>query len=875
MADGAFTVDTDASPEIRDLLALDRVTNGIPDTNLGKVHLCFYDHGNLIERRVVSEAIPSRGGIKLTARSLRTLLGNGSDGPTIVDQQFVAGNNRLNNGSFESFGADALDPLYWKRDPDKSQWNFIGTGRTGNYAAVMLYLPDDDDVLVSDDTVETPPESVWEISAWIARGAVTNPGRIRLRIIYEGLFTHIDQIPFQHARIADGSAATVTGDITRTTDPLGTVAGPVLKVETLHRQLIVNPSFDAVLVAWIQTAGSWGTVAGPDGYICRTAGGGPDKKILTADSTYYPSEWFNVTAGDEYTFSGWLSQEASTDGFGIITCQVSCFPADATKPDYYVEIARKAGDGDLNWYYHTATFTIPDGYNLISPSLQAHLHTAGAWVYDNINLYRTRGNTDIYAGPLMVLAPKRAYRWKIPFRSDPSANSGTLQMQAVCNVEGRDQLVIQGMSLAPTGGALQTMEWEFTVPSGYDVVQWALWSSDVFDGAFYIGEGTLTETDTSTLAADVPGPGAPYDAVVRPYAQTVASFAAPAGATKAHVEVIAEAGAFGYTVDDVVLRRVDQPPVAATEVVRAFLNDPHTGQPILNPGDLHDAGPLLADWHVKNTVVGDGLKTLTTGGQVNPAREYRVNGAARSLDWGLPSELFVDHDGEDTDLILLRRGQLHLTGPLEGSSTIDGVVDEVRVVGAERTAANKTQQTITVDGALPNPTTYTAFGQPLRQTRTVSDSGIDSALYAAERVVLELALAQPTAPSITAELDEAKDWGPIEPGDWVYVYDPDADLIDETNEMADPDTGEPIRPMRLRVIDRTQTYTRGGRSVELVDPSTTEAGDGLDITSLVRWSDKTSQRLTLGVRKPEFLAFAGGAAPVDQLRRFFTQVTRV
>ncbi len=868
MADGSFAVDTDATAEIRQAVA---------KAKLGKVHLLAYEAGVLKTRYVVTAANPSRGGIKITARSPGILLGSGSDGPTIIDTEFVAGNNRLNNGTFEAFGADAADPLYWKRDPDKSLWAFVGTSMAGgNYAAVMVGLPDDDDVLVSDDTVEALPGSVWELSAFIARGGATNPGRIRLRLAFEGLFTHIDQIAAQNAGFDYSGSSSPAGDITRgNPDPLGLITGQCLTVRTIQRDLITNPTFNSGFTGWVQTAGSWGTVAGPDGQIARTAGGGPTFKILTADPDAFPLEWFHVLDGEEYDFRGWLSQEAGTDGFGIITCKVVAFPADATKPDYYEEIARKAGDGDLGWYSHSTTIRIKDGYNLISPSIQAHLHTAGAWVFDNVNLHRVVGNLDAFTMPPLVLANKRAYRWTMPFRSDAGVNTGTVQLRAVCNGGGRPTTTLQGMVLAPTNGAVQSISWEFTVPSGYDIVQLQIASQDIYGGAFYIGQGTLTETDNTTLVADVYGPGAPYDGAVRPYAQSSGTITTPGGASKAHVEVIAEAGAFGYTVDNVSLRRVDRSPVPAADVVRALLNDPHTGLPIINPGTINDAGPLGYDWHVKNLVVGEALKTVSTTGQVNPAREYRIN-ADRTYDWGLSSELFTDHNGQGGNaLILLRRGQLKLLTPLEGSSTVDKVIDEVRVVGAERTAADKTHQTITVDGSLPTATTADAFGRPLRQTRTITDSGVDSYFLGAERVILELANAQPGPPSVAVEVSEAKDWPACNPGDWIYVDSPEADLTDPANEMTDPETGVAVWPMRLRVIDRTVTATKGSRTLELVDPATQEAGEGLDITDAVRWSDKATQRFTLGARRPEFLTNPAGGSTADQLRRYFASVTRV
>lgn len=855
-ADGSFTIDVDYRPDIADALVK------------GKTHVLLYEGANIIAREVLTGVDPSRDGIKITARSLSYLLGSGSDGPTILSAEFVAGTNRLLNGDFELFGADALDILGWTiakpgatSDRPGSLWLFTGAPLNGNYAAVMLGNPVDDDPITSDSWAVTNPTATWEVSAMIARGATTLPGRVRLRIVFEGKYLHPDQFQLQYAQY-DLGGPSLFGDINRTLDPY--IPGTVLKMATVQHDVVQNPSFNAGLTGWVQAAGTWTTVTGPDGWVARTAftAGDPFARVLTADNAYYPTSWFNVTAGEEYFYGGWISQEANTDGIGILTCKVVAFPADATKPDFSVEIARKGGTaGDLGWYYFEGTFTIPDGYNLISPTAQAHGNTTGAWLYDNIHLRRTKGNIDTFTGPLMVVAPKRTYRWSTSFRSTPGT-TGSVQLRMVASSAGRTPVISQGPLLVSTttDGGVQTISFDYTVPSGYDAIQYQAWCQDVYGGSFFLGLGTLSDTDTATVVGDTVPTFAPT--TTQPYKQLIQSHIhTPPGTTAVHLEVIAEADAFGYTVDQVSVRRDDVAPWPARRVVAALLQDPHTTSPVLTlAGDL--GGPPIAfDWVVKNQVMRDALTTLFTTGFMEPPWEWRVNGPARTFAAGPPNEVFADR----TDVIL-RRGQLRLLNVPQGSSTIDKVVDEVRVVGAERTAADGSKTTISAAGSLTNPTTYDAFGRALRQTRTVVDSSIDDYFHAALRVSYELALAQPTAPSVSVEITDPRAWGTFDVGDTIYPYDPDAGLVGGT-EMADPDTGEPIWPMPLRVIDRSSTYAQGSRRIELVDPATQQAGEGLDITDAVRWSDKTTQALTLGVPKPEFISTAGGN-PGQQLLRF-------
>jgi hypothetical protein len=873
-ADGSLTVEVDNLPEIREAVA---------QGQLGKTHLCLWEGADLKARYVVTGANPSRGGIQITARNLSVLLGSGADGPTIVDREFVAGTNKLSDPGFELFGADALDPLHWKAiadapaagyeevDPEgidapESWWNFTGSPYTGTYAAVMLYLPTDDDKLISVDTFEIPYPSTLEVSAMIARGATPSPGRIRLRLVYEGLFRHRNQFVTQAATLDKGGPS-AHGDIVLTNN------NSRVRIETQHRQLISSPSFGSTLAGWYQTDGTWTAAVGPDGYVARTTPvASPDPKWLTADPSAYPTEWFNAEEGEEFFFDGWIGQEAGVTGVAVIKCLVSCFPADPTKPDYWVEAGFNGPTADLGWYYHNVTFTIPEGYNLISPQLHTEGHTSGgAWLFDNVHLWRTRGNSDTFTGPRITLQPKRRYRWRAPFTSEGNV-TGTVQLRGVCRAAGRPPVTLEGSTLAAVeegeeGQVFLAPDWDFEMPSGYSSFEWQIWSQDVYDGAYYVGKGSLKDLDPTTYAIDVASPGAPYDGEVRPWALTIGQAATPKGAKKVHLEVIAEAGAAFYTVDDVSVRRVDAGPTPATTVLAELLKDPHTGLPIINPGTLHPAGNLSYDWRIRNTVLRDAITTLCTTGQVNPPLEWRVN-PDRTVDAGTQTQLYTDHDD-----VILTRHQIRVLSPLEGSSTVEGVVDEVRIIGAERTDANGRTQTITAEGSLPTPSTTDAFGRPLRQTRTVTASDVDSYEYAALRTSFELALAQPTAPSVTVEISDPRAWGTFEPGDWVYVYDRDANLYDDTNEMIDPETGDTVWPMRLRVVDRTNTYTRGNRTLEIV-PAASEAGEGLDITDAVRWSPSTTQRLTLGVRKPEFLTNPAGGNALTQLRRLLASSPR-
>ncbi|MCA1569300.1 MAG: hypothetical protein LC798_03050 [Chloroflexi bacterium] len=834
-----------------------------------KVHALIYDPDDaLILTGVLLRAEPDDEGLVIGGRNTLWWLGgsgDGDEGPLIENREHVSGANKLDNGDFShdqpGFHWTTREPV--PDDEDSSvliptAWTF----HSGypNYAKVSTN-PVDDDVLVYDRDYDVEPTTFHTLSVDAKRlSGSTTEGHIRPRIVYKGDFVHPDLA----APLADWTVG--IADIERLTDPTGVITGPVMRVRTDPRELIVNNFFNGGIppygttdpaYGWAQEDPNWGTIVGADGNVARTAGsgpGGPTKKGLRAlnPAGSSPSWFFPVSEGEEYFLDGWIYQEPGTDGQGVITCYVGAGEGDPINA--WVDTVYELGHGgtDTRWTYHSNTFTVPPGKTDARPTLFAFHHTTGGWQFDKIHFWRTKGNTDGAAMPLRALIPGRSYLVRAPYRSDASVTGGTLQMRALCYSYGSSrQVVVEGPMMYNTEGERHFYKWDFVPPSGYGYVIFYLWSMDVDGGYYYVGQPTVRDNDSSTLVREVIS-GSAYTAGVT----LTRTSGVPIGAQSMHAEIAAEVDANGWEVRNVSLKRIAAPLSTGNAIVSALLTDPATGAASsVRAGTINCPEVVPYDWRIRNLTNRQALDHYCNVVS-EPPREYRLN-PDRTLDVG--TDIFVDHSPESASPIVLLPDDIDVTG-IEGvESNAEGQATEVKVLGAEMHGGNVEGQLITATAPVAGSPQLDYNGNPVRRTRLVVDASVDQFRYA-QALADELAAVEANPGlSLTATVAGVNTRPAFVPGDWVYVYDPESGLKDPAN--ATFVDGEPVFPRRVRVFGRTRQLGPGYR-IDI------RRNDGTVFTlGGVRWSDKDETSLTIGERRPEWQADPQAGSTSDQYLR--------
>jgi hypothetical protein len=184
--------------------------------------------------------------------------------------------------------------------------------------------------------------------------------------------------------------------------------------------------------------------------------------------------------------------------------------------------------------------------------------------------------------------------------------------------------------------------------------------------------------------------------------------------------------------------------------------------------------------------------------------DWRVNGDA-TLDAGPTSALFAD---TPTAAIIARTEGADMSlRALPGSAKLARDVQDytTRVV----TVAEGNGRTVAVGTADVSPASIPykdINGVTVKLTKLVSESNT-SLTNANARAQLQLAKFNTARDTITLSSATHDIRGDLEPGDNVWVYDPDANLVDEANEVMF--RGERIYPVKLRIFQLNWPVQRG------------------------------------------------------------------
>jgi hypothetical protein len=296
--------------------------------------------------------------------------------------------------------------------------------------------------------------------------------------------------------------------------------------------------------------------------------------------------------------------------------------------------------------------------------------------------------------------------------------------------------------------------------------------------------------------------------------------------------------------------------------VGELLEHPDFGTPLLLPGAITGSDVLTHDFRILNQTNREAMQRLSRAGLALPPREWRVNPDA-TFDWGLPEELFTDR----TDVILTKDDVI-LRGVPEHHLDYERQVARVKVIGADRRRPNGLLAQIVGDATNDVGDAVDYFGAAFSRSQVIEDSGVDHADYAASyaRFVADRGTG---VDALTFTLDDWTVVGEFKVGDWIYLYDEEAGLVDPAN----PITHETrtVWPVKLRVVSRNWRLGGGAFSVKL------RRADGtvMDIPSeSVRWEDETAADVEVGDFLAEFTADPGGPATGDQFLAFRASAPR-
>ncbi|MGC5562809.1 fibronectin type III domain-containing protein [Streptomyces sp. FR-108] len=215
---------------------------------------------------------------------------------------------------------------------------------------------------------------------------------------------------------------------------------------------------------------------------------------------------------------------------------------------------------------------------------------------------------------------------------------------------------------------------------------------------------------------------------------------------------------------------------------------------------------------------------------------WRVNGDA-SVDAGPESDLYVTNP----TCVVLRRGfgEDMAMRALEGSMDVEQDMEDFTtrvVLLAEGEGTSTATGSANISGGL-NP--YKDLqGNPLKLTRLVSESDTATG-NATARAQLQLNRFTGTRDSLSLSTADYDVHGSFSVGDYIWVYDPDADLVDTNNEIVF--RGERLNPLKLQVHETSWSITNG-YSVGYRDRN----GNWFDLTDYVDFETDASSKVVVG-----------------------------
>lgn len=753
--------------------------------------------------------------------------GAGGVGPPIEDREYLSGANKLSNPLNPA--APLVPPdLMWS--VGDSGW-VIGAG----FATVAGSVDNlEDQLLLSEESWPVVEGASYTASVDIGRIVGTESyGRLRLRMNFRGgPFVHPDQLPAFSTW--DPSTGTDIGehDITYDGGSDSFIAGP-----SAMPNLVVDGEMDngPLTADWIEVS-TWGQ--GTDGGWNGANYAFNDNSGFEVLVSTHP---ISVVQGQKYEarFVGRANPGSpATDGQAWMQMALATI---AGPP--YTRIDTPALKGPMpttDWNIVRYQFEIPEAHISMTAILLATDGTTGRWDYDTVTLIRTEGNVDFATSPIFAITPGRSYRWTQPVVTDVGVRSGTVSLAMVCFVATRPAIILQGPSVKVTGGATEVIEWEFTPPSGMDVCMARIVCQDVVGGSvrFPQAGASIRQTDTSTVVPETVGPLASAGETM------TLTVAAPVGAKDVHVELVAEAYGIGWVASGFSLIRDTDDPATGDDIVADLLVNLLTGLPLsIGAGDINCPEGIPYDWRQINLTNRAALDHYCTVVSL-PVREYRLTAsnpplldvATAALLWPDPgpASAFLPDDIDVEEIA-------------PPATDIADRATEIVVLGNERELVSGGTLLITATAQVPGPTEEGLNLNPIARRKYVSDGTVDHLGYAQARAddLAEQEANPAWAVKVTLsgtdeyEVDRAK---AIESGQTVYLYKPDAGIIDTANETTI--NGVEVFPRRGRVLELQRDHGPSYRVVMLAPD-----GEMWDLPGVILSEDDRTQ-VTVGDRLP-------------------------
>lgn len=566
-----------------------------------------------------------------------------------------------------------------------------------------------------------------------------------------------------------------------------------------------------------------------------------------AVATHMP---FAVIPGQRYQLSADVTSIGATRGEIAVGVTFS----GAGQPDQDFEVTPSKLD-DLKTKTVSAEVRPPDGYTVATPYVRSTDVMGGVFAIDRIRLTKLDNNSESVNSAVFSLTPERTYRWTQPVWFDTAVERGNVRLGIRCTRAGYDDETFYSspMDIGEAGGTWQTLRFEFTPSSGYDVGSATVVATDTEGGFIYLDDGEIRDTDTSSVVFD-------YKVASPVAASPTFTAVAPAGTESVHFSLVAEGRSRTWTVAATSLVRVDKDPSTGDEIIVDILTHPITGEPLaIGPGVVDCPEVIPNDWRpIRYTARGllDYYSTVVS----SPPREYYVTATDPPLlNVAERTTLF----GDRTDVIYV---DAHIRDPdihqMEDPDT--DVIDrasEIRLIGTNRQNAGGGTTTIESTSQVPVDPEYDYLGRQRTRTKIVSMGTVDHQRYASA-MTEDLALLEADPPiTVTVALNEIDEATAavlgLSPrprplvGDDVYLFKPTAGLIDPSRSM--PVDGQEVFPVRLRLLDRERSHGPG-YTVTMRRPD----GTSFELEGIINGVEET--RITAGSQIPGWKADPGGRA---------------
>lgn len=477
---------------------------------------------------------------------------------------------------------------------------------------------------------------------------------------------------------------------------------------------------------------------------------------------------------------------------------------------------------------------------------------------NNLTLTKVDNNSDSTSGSAVVATPEHTYKWTQRVFFAAAVERGNVRLGVRCLRTGSpdETFYSSPMDKGEAGDTWQTLTFDFTPPSSYDVFIPIVVGTDVEAGYIYLDDGEIRDTDTSTVVFD----GITLDPVD---VNTFVNATAPAGTESVRVAVVVEAGTTATTVAGVSLVRTDQPPATGDEIVAALLDGTSIGA-----GDIDCPETIPADWHIANLTNRAALDHYANVVS-DPPREYRVTATDPPLlDCKERSALFVDHHPDSDSPVVLVDAHIKDPDVEEMDPPEVDVTDrpsEIKLIGTERALVSGGTTLIAATASVPGGTERDYNNRPMVRTEIVSAGTVDHEGYARALAsdLADQAADPPLAVTVTLnEIDDDTadllgiDARPsYDVGDWIYAVKPTAGLEDPNYSTMV--AGSEVFPRRVRVLDRERSHGPG-YYVILRRPD----GTTIPLPGIIYGPERTS--LTVGDRLPEWVADPQGKAEGEQ-----------